>query len=140
MCGADGEERHGEREDGGDRAGQAGSAVVHEGSFSETSVGRGGRSGGRTGGRTGRPDARRPGGLDAAEHGAPTRGDALATALAVATVWEPITRAITNSTRTRDISTAAAPKPRAIMFGSGDLTNSKIASGSEIIGRSSGRG
>ena len=37
-----------------------------------------------------------------------------------------------------NMSTAAVPKPRAIMVGSGDLTNSKIARGSETIGPWSG--
>ena len=43
-------------------------------------------------------------------------------------------RAITKRSSTRSIKSAAAPKPRAIIAGSGDFTKLKTASGNEIIG------
>lgn len=46
----------------------------------------------------------------------------------------PTTRAATNSASTSTTSTDAVPKPRAIMAGCGDCTNSKAASGSDTIG------
>ena len=45
---------------------------------------------------------------------------------------------MTNSVSTSTMRTAAVPNPRAIMVGSGDFTNWKIASGSETIGESRG--
>jgi hypothetical protein len=43
-------------------------------------------------------------------------------------------RAMMKRISTRNIRTAAVPKPRAIIVGSGDLTNSNVAKGSETIG------
>jgi hypothetical protein len=43
-------------------------------------------------------------------------------------------RAIAKRMRTRSMRTAAVPKPRAIIDGSGDLTNSHVARGREIMG------
>jgi hypothetical protein len=47
---------------------------------------------------------------------------------------EPKILASMKRIRTRNIRTAAVPKPRAIIVGSGDFTNWKIAKGSETIG------
>jgi len=42
-------------------------------------------------------------------------------------------RATMKRMRTSSMSTAAVPNPRAIMVGSGDLTNSKVANGKETM-------